>query len=725
MRLQALVSVLALSIVTGRRSQEQGVLEDVSEDVLAITSGVPRDARVLLLTQNLGARACRSALGLDVPQGAQLPDVDTRAAALWENVLKQQVPPADLLQVEAATAVSDYPYDAVVFSSQEGASTADGDDVLYELVKLALKIPDGFRAQTQTKEASVLIDKWSYRGRQTIWYRDTTMSLVGHGHSKFIGQGGKIFAKHFILQTLRFDVATGTRCDVDIVSTHLPMTSDETSGGRNGLQHRLDALEALDEWRRQGNMNGAANRVDGSDAVHSTDSSINAAILSGDLNFRVDAEGEQLQVAIASKLHSQIHTQQPMSGGMSWWQEPSPPSTYTCRYSTRSDREEAEFFRTAFPQASAEKQAKYKRKHNGEGPANPPSVGEYKQCRNGDASFAVDAAAEGVGVPFYTANQLAPYKLRQASCAFDKKSASKPFSYCDRVVVRQNSIPPTSPSACNNWFTAKYESYKSFLMCDNSDHNAVLAVLQISWVQKVGENRPSAVSNAAVDSVPSNILSSELSRQLAIVINEVAVAGRWYMAPGTSRFWTRYNLKIRCKTAPSASSVKLFLAWDDKREQQGVGAIAHVPDAAVCANCPRFFGFGASECICAPVTRIDDSGKSLPIDNVLLRFKGSKEDGIAAMATAYAEARDKCIAARTAQAPVSSVARTTETVPLLGRTDDTLSSKTQPPSSKKLDAGSGMFGPSSRTSSSQYSDSRSRSADSPADLDFGGGGGDE
>ena len=179
-----------------------------------------------------------------------------------------------------------YPVASVIFSSQEGYS---GDDTLHANVATALYIPANYIWLQTEKRQKLIKDSWSYRTRQSIWYDKDRLAAVGRPHGKFIGATtGTFTAKNFLLQTLRFlagiDAGHST-CDVDIVSTHLPMSSADKVGKSTGLQERLDAMQTLMTWRQEAQLNEPPQPVKQQQPPlpPATSSRNNAIILSGDL----------------------------------------------------------------------------------------------------------------------------------------------------------------------------------------------------------------------------------------------------------------------------------------------------------------------------------------------------------------------------------------------------------------------------------------------------------
>lgn len=71
------------------------------------------------------------------------------------------------------------------------------------------------------------------------------------------------------------------------------------------------------------------------------------------------------------------------------------------------------------------------------------------------------------------------YASRRNTCASPRrKDLNKAFSYCDRVVFRPG-VPV--PNVCPYTFQPKYKIYASDPLCLNSDHNAVVAVVDFQW----------------------------------------------------------------------------------------------------------------------------------------------------------------------------------------------------------------------------------------------------
>ena len=71
------------------------------------------------------------------------------------------------------------------------------------------------------------------------------------------------------------------------------------------------------------------------------------------------------------------------------------------------------------------------------------------------------------------------YALRRNTCASPRrKDLNKAFSYCDRVVFRPG-VPV--PNKCPYKFQPTYTVYASEPLCLNSDHNAVVAVVDFQW----------------------------------------------------------------------------------------------------------------------------------------------------------------------------------------------------------------------------------------------------
>jgi hypothetical protein len=252
---------------------------------LALCAGAaPSQRTIVSLTLNMGGVLC----------GTSPEDFDA--------TLKTRVPNTNMIP---------YPYAAIIFQTQEGGyrgQPVEGTAAdLVGKVKTALSVPGNFQTITISHDAGFgwIRESWRFLASQTIFYDPSVIAPEGDPLHKFIGKGIKKKAKHFLLQSLRFkldnervaqaaaenlvdppvpDDQTHARCIVDFVSTHLPMSSDETVGKRTGLQSRFDAMKTLLDWRTTPELNRGSNGI----------------VLSGDLNFRVDTGGEQLQVALTS-----------------------------------------------------------------------------------------------------------------------------------------------------------------------------------------------------------------------------------------------------------------------------------------------------------------------------------------------------------------------------------------------------------------------------------------
>ena len=59
-----------------------------------------------------------------------------------------------------------------------------------------------------------------------------------------------------------------------------------------------------------------------------------------------------------------------------------------------------------------------------------------------------------------------------------KPLKTRPFGYCDRVLF----APGEWSARCPFKMAATYSNYKSVPLCLDSDHNAVVAQLSLSWV---------------------------------------------------------------------------------------------------------------------------------------------------------------------------------------------------------------------------------------------------
>lgn len=220
----------------------------------------PKNGRILSLTLNMGAKDCAQdmCVGRDDARRCTLPTINGVPGA---HTLAAR---AGLSPTEVYDA-STYPYDIVILSTQESSFGA-GTDFL-DAAKAALHVPERWRVAEQTKGGLYVPLMSDFETTQRIYYNPDVIHAAGDTHGKFIGQGIKKANKNFLLRTLTFKDHEGhdTRCAVDIVSTHMPMTSDEKSGGRAGMQYREDAIAELHTWRR--------------DVLHTAQ---NAAILSGE-----------------------------------------------------------------------------------------------------------------------------------------------------------------------------------------------------------------------------------------------------------------------------------------------------------------------------------------------------------------------------------------------------------------------------------------------------------
>ena len=148
-----------------------------------------------------------------------------------------------------------YPYTVVVLQTQE----SDGGDAMMDAFAHALHVPA--HQGPGAAWGMVAQDKGTagFNTRQRVYYRLDALSAVGATHGKYVGQADHRFtAKNFLLRTLTMADAPGgqrSTCTLDIVSTHLPMDSDEKSGNRAGYTVRLKEIAALQAWRAERNIN--------------------------------------------------------------------------------------------------------------------------------------------------------------------------------------------------------------------------------------------------------------------------------------------------------------------------------------------------------------------------------------------------------------------------------------------------------------------------------------
>jgi hypothetical protein len=135
------------------------------------------------------------------------------------------------------------------------------------------------------------------------------------------------------------------------------------------------------------------------------------------------------------------------------------------------------------------------------------------------------------------------YASRVEACGFDKASRKKPFSYCDRVITRAN----TANAACPYVFRVgrngdgSYSTYASLPLCPSSDHNAILATFDYSWLppQEAGGNA------ALNDAVGAGAIRWE--RKLA--------GGTWMKSPTaqTRGEWKPRTLTLSCARRVAAA----------------------------------------------------------------------------------------------------------------------------------------------------------------------------
>lgn len=242
MRVLAILMMLAAASSAGvaRKARVRGGTE---ARVLA-EAGRPASGSILSLSVNMGNKPCLYDATADTTLATR-----ARVAALA---------PGD-----------DYPYTVVVLQTQE----SDGGDAMMDAFARALHVPphqgegDAWRMVAQNKGTN------GFNTRQRVYYKRNAVSAHGATHGKYIGQADLRFtAKNFLLRTLTMADAPGgqqSTCTLDIISTHLPMDSNEKSGDRAGYTVRLNEIAELQAWRAGGGWKRNINTGNG------------AAILSG------------------------------------------------------------------------------------------------------------------------------------------------------------------------------------------------------------------------------------------------------------------------------------------------------------------------------------------------------------------------------------------------------------------------------------------------------------
>lgn len=272
---------------------------------------------------------------------------------------------------------------------------------------------------------------------------------------------------------------------------------------------------------------------------------------------------------------------------MAGWAEPDVPDYYTCRFARPSDVRKLSATELAVAEQYSHPQQRSDAttltdiiRRNTAAVVNVDqsrvsAVDRLKACRAGGAW--ARSGAEGPTMSSATAkanNRV--YASRVEACGFDEKSRKKPFSYCDRVITRAN----TPDTACPYAFRVgqngdgSYSTYASLPLCPSSDHNAILATFDYSWLP-----RHEAGGNAALnDAVGAGAIRWEMK----------LAGGTWMKSPTakTRGEWKARTLTLSCARRVAAADPNpnptVRISWVDKAGlEQGHGFLMFdLPEAA-------------------------------------------------------------------------------------------------------------------------------------------------
>ena len=276
------------------------------------------------------------------------------------------------------------------------------------------------------------------------------------------------------------------------------------------------------------------------------------------------------------------------------WAEPDVPDYYTCRFARPSDVRKLSATELAVAEQYSHAQQNNDAttltdniRRNTAAVVNvdlsrAQAVDRLKACRAGGAWARSDAEGPTSSTAAAKVNNRV-YASRVEACAFDEKSRKKPFSYCDRVITRAN----TPNQACPFVFRVgqngdgSYLTYASLPLCPSSDHNAILATFDYSWLRP--QEADGNAANAALNAVGAGAIRWE--KKLA--------GGSWMKSPTaeTTGTWQPRTLTLSCARRAAAAdpnapvlnpSPTVRISWVDKDGlEQGHGYLMfNLPEAA-------------------------------------------------------------------------------------------------------------------------------------------------
>jgi len=427
-----------------------GRVLDAADASIGVAATTLASARVLMISQNLGAASC---------------------SPLQADALKKYKSGGNPNGPEPTPSTCSH--DVIVVSTQESGAFAESfaNDVLAKC---------GFKDASLFRSSKAEAGQFGFLVSQTVFVRNsflaksTTVILDEKTSETSLDTTAGLdvsFTKKAVRSTMRWCAAGSStdgkncpskaRCRLQFVGVHMPMRPDsETSPGfAYGLEKRTAAMETLKSFR----ATSAGTSGLGGHSMAETD----ATLLMGDTNFRVDNQGEQL----LRQLHAAV-----AGSAYYGWAEPKLPSYYTCRFA------EAE-------KAVNKDEPSYTacRKGKVAGPKRPVIAdlvaGKPNEVTNyaiqDNAADKIDRVTGGIAVNKAARGEISVYKERYATCGTgEKEGKNRPLGYCDRILYRKGA----KTVECGFGIAPTYTHYDSVLLCPSSDHNAVVADIALSWI---------------------------------------------------------------------------------------------------------------------------------------------------------------------------------------------------------------------------------------------------